>query len=84
VPRLRAAGFADVDMRGHAFTVSGGSDPDSYGAALIPFIGAFVAGRRGLSGADAQAWVDEQRALGERGELYFACTQFCVTATRPR
>ena len=29
------------------------SIPDSYGAALVPFIGAFVAGRQGLTEADA-------------------------------
>lgn len=32
----------------------------------------------------AQAWIAEQRELGERGEFYFASTQFCYTAMKPR
>ena len=57
--------------------------PDSYGATLTPFIAAFVAGRQGLSEADAQRWEAEQRELGARGEFYFAVTQCCVTARKP-
>ena len=41
-------------------------DADSYGSALTPFIGDFVAGQQGISEEDAQAWVDEQRSLGQR------------------
>jgi arsenite methyltransferase len=81
-PRLRAAGFENVRTRAHSLGEDQ-ADPDSYGASLVPFIGEFVAGRAGLTEADAQAWVDEQRALGERGEFYFAVTQFCFTARKP-
>jgi hypothetical protein len=28
--------------------------------------------------------VAEQQELGERGEFYFAITQFCFTARKPR
>jgi SAM-dependent methyltransferase len=80
--RLRAAGFEGVRMEAHAFAAAA-FDPDSYGVALIPFIATFVAGRQGLSEDDARRWVDEQRALGERGEFYFAITQFCFTALKP-
>jgi hypothetical protein len=58
-------------------------DPESYGVALMPLIAEFVAGRGGLTEADGRAWLEEQRALGERGELYFACLQLAFTATRP-
>jgi arsenite methyltransferase len=81
-PRLHAAGFADVRALAHAFATAE-PDPETYGAALVPFIGAFVAGRAGVSEERAQAWLDEQRALGERGAFYFACTQLCFSATRP-
>jgi arsenite methyltransferase len=77
--RLRAAGFRDVRMTAHPFATAA-FDRDSYGAALVPFIAAFVAGRQGITEPQAQAWVAEQRALGERGEFYFAVTQFCFTA----
>jgi arsenite methyltransferase len=81
-PRLREAGFEKVRMRAHAF-VTVDFDPDSYGAAIVPFIGAFVPGRQGLTEDEAQAWVAGQRELGERGEFYFAITQFCFTARKP-
>jgi ubiquinone/menaquinone biosynthesis C-methylase UbiE len=79
---LRAAGFAEVDMRAHAFAPLG-HDPDSWAAALVPFLGTFVAGRSGVSEQEAQAWVAEQRQLAERGDFYFACLQFCFSARKP-
>ena len=80
--RLRAAGFEDVRMEAHAFATSE-FDSDAYGPALIPFIGDFVAGRQGIGEEEAQAWVAEQRELGQRGEFYFASTQCCFTAVKP-
>jgi ubiquinone/menaquinone biosynthesis C-methylase UbiE len=79
--RLRAAGFRDLRLTAYPLATAA-FDRDSYGAALVPFIGAFVAGRQGITGPEAQAWVAEQRALGERGEFYFAVTQFCFTARK--
>jgi arsenite methyltransferase len=81
-PRLRAAGFEDVRASGHPF-VTLAFDPDTYGGALLPFIGEFVAGRQGIGEAEAQAWAAEQRELDERGEFYFAVVQFCFTARKP-
>jgi SAM-dependent methyltransferase len=80
--RLRAAGFDDVRMEAYAFATSE-LDPETYGGALVPFIGNFVAGRQGLTPQDAERWVDEQRALGERGEFFFSITQFCFAARKP-
>jgi hypothetical protein len=51
---------------------------------MIAFIGAFVAGRAGITDDDAAAWVAEQQALGARGEFFFVTTQFCFTATKPQ
>jgi ubiquinone/menaquinone biosynthesis C-methylase UbiE len=79
--RLRAAGFEDVGMSAHAFATIA-FDGESYGAALTPFIADFVAGRQGITGDEAQAWLDEQRRLGERGEFSFAVIQFCFTARK--
>ncbi|UTI63234.1 methyltransferase domain-containing protein [Paraconexibacter antarcticus] len=81
-PALRSAGFADVAMQAHVFATSS-FDPDTYGAASVPLVRRFVAGRSGVSPAEAEAWADEQRALGDRGEYFFSITQFCFTATRP-
>jgi arsenite methyltransferase len=79
-PRLRSAGFDDVAVQGHLFTTVD-FDPETYGAAVVPNIGRFVAGN-GVSPEEAEAWVAEQRKLGDRGEFYFAVGQFCFTAAR--
>ena len=81
--RLRSAGFEEIHMEAHAFA-TGEPDPETYGVAMLPFIGAFVVGHNGISNDEAQAWVSEQRELGERGEFYFSITQLCFTATTPR
>jgi arsenite methyltransferase len=80
--RLRAAGFEEVRMQAHAFATTE-FDPDSYGVALTAIIESFVAGRNGLTAEEAEAWAAGQRALGERGEYYFAIAQFCFMARKP-
>ena len=81
--RLRSVGFEDARMEAHPFATIE-FDRDSYGAAVVPFMGAFVAGRQGITEEEAQAWVAEQRRLGERGEFYLAVTQSCFTARKRR
>jgi arsenite methyltransferase len=78
--RLRAAGFEDVVMEGHAFAAADFS-PESYGAAVFPLIEEYVATIEGPE--EAAAWAAEQRELGERGEYYFAVIQFGFAARRP-
>ena len=78
---LRAAGFDDVKLEGHAFATNK-LDPETYGGFLVPFIAQFVVGRDGISEDEANAWEAEQRELARRDEFYFACIQFCFTATR--
>jgi arsenite methyltransferase len=80
-PRLRAAGFVDVALEGHAFA-SAEFSADAFGVAAMSLIEPFVAGQADVGAAEAAAWAAEQRALGERGEFFFACVQFCATATR--
>jgi ubiquinone/menaquinone biosynthesis C-methylase UbiE len=79
---LRAAGFDQVAVHAHNFT-STQFDPDTYGVALIPLMRSFVAGRGDITEQESAAWAAEQQELGEQGECFFACTQFCFTATRP-
>jgi arsenite methyltransferase len=80
--RLRSAGFEDVSMSAHPLATLG-ADLDSYGIGIVPFIGAFAAGRGGVSEEEAAAWVEEQRSLAERGDFYFVCAQLCFTARKP-
>jgi arsenite methyltransferase len=80
--QLRAAGFADVRMEGHAF-VSNDNDGESYLSATLPLIEDYLVGSGLIAEDEAHAWAAEQRELGERGEYYVACIQFCFSATRP-
>ena len=82
-PALNEAGFDEVEMVAHSFA-SADFDPETYGVALAPVISGYVAGRGGIGEPEAGAWAIEQQELGARGEYFFACTQFCFKATRPR
>jgi len=73
---MRQAGFDQVSFAAHPFA-SAEFDTESYGTAIIPLIQDFTAGRSGVTADDALAWALEQRQLGERGEFFFTCTQFC-------
>ena len=69
-------------MQAHPFTTCE-FDPETYGAAMLPFIATFVVGREEITEDEAQRWLSEQQQLGARGEFYFASTQLCFTATKP-
>ena len=79
--RLRAAGFTGISLEGHSFTTDEFT-PDAYGASLVGVVENYLAGLDDFPEEDRRAWAEEQRALGERGEFYFACVQVCASATR--
>jgi arsenite methyltransferase len=74
-PRMRAAGFDDVAVDGYAFATAEFT-PEAYGSALLPLITDYLRTVDGFGPSEAEAWAAEQRDLAERGEFYFACTQF--------
>jgi len=78
--RMRSAGFHDVRLEGHTFA-TGELTPDAYGGAIVPLIEHFVPGRQGVTEDEVREWAAEQRELNDRGEVFFACIQFCFTAT---
>jgi SAM-dependent methyltransferase len=78
-PLMRAGGFEDVRMEGHAFA-TGELTLDAYGGSLIGVVEPFVAGSGHAD--EASAWAAEQRELGESGEFYFAVVQVCFTGRR--
>jgi hypothetical protein len=80
--QLRSAGFDGVGAEGHSFA-STELTRDAYGGAILPLIERFVSGRERIGEDEARAWATEQRELSEREEFFFACIQFCFTATRP-
>jgi arsenite methyltransferase len=81
-PALRSAGFDHIEMETHSFATAE-FHPDTYGAANVALISRFVAGQDGVTADEAKRWADEQRELGQRGEFYFACLQFCFKGIRP-
>ena len=80
--QMRAAGFDDVEMKGHSFATDAVT-PETYAGALLQLMEDYVAGREEIGPNEARAWAEEQRELTERGQSFFACIQFCFTATRP-
>jgi arsenite methyltransferase len=71
-----------VRAEGHAFATAEYT-PEAYGVAAIPVIEKYVAGHEAIGPDEAREWAQQQRALGRRGEFFFACIQFCFTAVRP-
>lgn len=82
-PALRSAGFDHVEIEPHSFATADFRPDTYYGAANVALISSFVAGQNGVTADEAREWADEQRELGQRGEIYFACLQFCFKGTRP-
>jgi arsenite methyltransferase len=80
-PRLRTAGFDRILIEAHVFATTE-LTPQSYAGAILPLIERFVGGREEIGEAEARAWAAEQRALADRGEFFFSCTQFCFSAIR--
>jgi arsenite methyltransferase len=80
--RLKRAGFANVVVDGHAFAAEALS-PDTYVGAVFPIVEAYVADSGELQAEELAAWTAEQRELSERGDFFFACIQFCLTAAKP-
>lgn len=49
----------------------------------MPLFAEFIGSQGEFGPEAAKAWEQEQRELGERGELYGSVTQFCFSARRP-
>ena len=82
-PRLREAGFEDVEATGHVFSTISALDPETYGTAIIPIIASYITTNELIDGDSVAAWVEDQHHLSDRGETYFAAVQFCFTGVKP-
>jgi arsenite methyltransferase len=82
-PRLRDAGFENVEATAHVFSTIGQLGPDTFASVMLPLIASYVVGNNLIDADEAAAWEAEQHELSDQGELYFASTQFCFTAVRP-
>ncbi len=82
-PRLREAGFQQVEATGHVFSTVSTLDPETYGGAIIPIIASYVTSSRLIDEDAVRSWVKDQQELSERGEFYFAGVQFCFSGVKP-
>jgi SAM-dependent methyltransferase len=82
-PRLRQAGFEEIDATGRIFTTIKNLDPEAYGGAIIPIIANYVRSSGLIDEARVEEWVADQHRLSDRGEFYFASVQFCFTGVKP-
>jgi SAM-dependent methyltransferase len=78
---MRAAGFVDVEVEGHAFTNTD-AGPDTYSGGIIPLVADFVVDR-GIPAEDTAAWRSELEALSAAGRYFFTVTQCCFSGTLP-
>ncbi len=79
---LRGAGFTEIRAEGHAFTTIE-LDTETYGGMALQTVEHYLAGLDDIDRKEVEAWAQEQRELGARGEYFSAVIQVCFTATRP-
>ncbi len=60
--------------------LNAGYDPNTFSAGLMGFITQFVPGRQGLTEADAQAWAEDLKALGD--DYFFSLNRYLFLAVR--
>lgn len=60
--------------------LNAGYDPNTLSAGLMRFITEFVPGRQGLTEADAQAWAEDLKALGD--DYFFSLNRYLFLAVR--
>ena len=58
-------------------------DSNTYSYQIIGIIRSFVPGRKRVTDEEAEAWADDLRQLGERGEYFFCLNQFLYFVTKP-
>jgi hypothetical protein len=60
--------------------LNAGYDPNMFSAGLMGFITRFVPGRQGLTEADAAAWAEDLKALGD--DYFFSLNRYLFLAVR--
>ena len=57
-------------------------DPNTYSHGLMGLIARFVVGRRGITGEDAAAWLEDLRAAGQGGLYFFSLNRYLFLAVK--
>ena len=80
--KLETAGFR-VQRRDVIPIVNASYNPHCYSFGILFAIQSFVAGRRGVTREEAEAWGADLRALGEAGEYFFSINRYLFGAVKP-
>lgn len=80
-PRLRAAGFASVDVSVFPILNTGWDDGD-YGRGICGLARTYALTSGALPADEVKAWHDDVRALGEAGEGWFSSARFLFLARK--
>jgi arsenite methyltransferase len=76
---LEGAGFAVTKRMAHPI-LNAGYDRNTFSAGLIELIASFVAGRQGISDAEASAWASELLGLGS--DYFFSLNRYLFVGVR--
>ena len=80
-PRMVRAGLSITDR--HVIPqLETEFDEASYSTQVIPIVASFVAARPGFEAEETQAWVDDLRDVGKRGDYFFCLNQYLFSARR--
>jgi SAM-dependent methyltransferase len=80
--RLRAAGFGS--LRVDAITlINDRHDPDTYSFGVMPLLAAYAKKHGLVAREEADAWVADLEALGQRGEYFFSLNRYLFCVSKP-
>jgi ubiquinone/menaquinone biosynthesis C-methylase UbiE len=80
--KLRRAGL-QVDATRIIPVFNATFDANTFSNQLIDSIVPFVSGRNGLTRDEAEAWADDIRLAGKRGEYFFSLNRYLFVAKKP-
>lgn len=81
-PKLRAAGF-HITRREIIAIFNPEYHPNTFAAGILDGIRGFVAGRQGIGKDEADAWANDLRDMGARGEFFFSINRYLFQAVKP-
>ncbi len=82
IPKLRQAGFTLTQTEVIPI-YNPDYDPDTYSYGWITLVVSFVSRWSDTSKAEAKAWADDLRQLGERGEYFFSLNRYQFLVEKP-
>lgn len=77
--RLRECGFA-LDGVEVIPIINTEYDSNTYSHSMISVMAKFGVGRQNFSAEELQAWADDLKAFGERGEYFFSVNRYAFLA----